>query len=172
MVPSKTDRLDFYFQLQRVSSNNSSLDINVVLYHATSAKTLFKTPPSDDATPVAATQPTPLVLMPSRRHQKPHQTTTMSPVTPDSSSSSTIAESWSEVMHDQPVGSGHLKYVLVQLGGIDHRQSTLCWAAIDRILCGRRSPETGKIYEIQIAVDVGQASVACRGQYMRWSLYR
>lgn len=64
-------------------------------------------------------------------------------------------------VHEQPVDSGYLKYLLFQLGGLSHRQRNLCWAAIDRVFCGRLDDD-GHVVDPRIYLDVGDVANVCK----------
>lgn len=73
-------------------------------------------------------------------------------------------KSTTEPIHEQSVDSDYLKYVLLQLGGLSHRERHLCWAAIDRVMCGKLD-ESGRLLRVRTYLDVGQAADVCSGKF-------
>ena len=147
--------------MQRLLSiNDTSVDVSIVLYHVSSSSAIttdgFEPSPSPQS--VAATP-----IPPRWPRVRPLPAAVKEP--DESSRQPTDSgETWAKPVHEQPVEAGYLKYVLVQLGGLDHRDTTLCWAAVDRVLCGTRSAETGRIEDVVTAVDVHQAATVCHGE--------
>ena len=132
---NRSRRLDFYFQLQRLTSvTDTSLNISIILYRAIGLTATSGSSGGGEA-------------VDSR---------------PDSDPASSASSPAEPIYEQRSVDAGYMRYILSQLGGISQRRATLCWSTVDRVLCGRLTRD-GRVRDIKIAVHSRQAVAVCSG---------
>jgi hypothetical protein len=64
-------------------------------------------------------------------------------------------------IHEVSVSTEYVPFILYQRGGLSEKGGTVCWSALDRVLCGRT--DKGKVTQVKTYLNQSLVTEVCKG---------